>query len=163
MKTLLPIVILFFIFSCSSNEKKSGSTSEEFVNAPTIADATLEQIAGIWEIAEIRTNPNEKGKKPGMMDKGIIFGFTKEGNMSTTSLGLEYMKETLGENSPKIKIENGKIYSGEEGIQKKIFNGQWGECLHIVLLNENEMALGYNIFGNSENFKEYKYFKKVSE
>lgn len=168
MKNLLPIFFFSIIFYCCGNKETSkennisteqNSKIEPKAEFKPVTDVTYDQLIGIWEIKEIRKDPNVSGEKPGMMDKGILFGFNKKGMLSTTSLGLEYFKGIWKEMGMLVKVNNGEICSADSS---QIFKEQWGGCIPVFLINKNELVLKYDLLSKSvTDDVEFKYLKRV--
>ncbi len=156
------LTLLLLLASCTSSleteEKKvdSNQTPKVLIDAPTV-DVTNEQLAGIWEITETRSNPDVKGTEPDLFNAKMIFGFTKDGRMSTTSLGLDYMKKTLDYSTIKYIVDKGVITSADDNA---IFKMQWGEeGIRVVKIGKDELCLWYNLLGSKKDL--YAYFKRV--
>lgn len=138
------------------NSTVSSEAIETIIDAPTV-DASIEQLSGIWIVSEIRTNPDFKGTKPDMLNEGVVFGFTADGRMSTTSMGAKYMRETLEESPFKYKIENGVIQSLDDN---GIFKMQWGEeGIRVVKIGSDELCIWHNILGKEKD--KYAYLTRV--
>lgn len=143
--------------STGDSSTKDNSAAETIIDAPTV-NVTPEQLVGIWEITEIRSNPNVKGSAPDMMNKGIIFGFTDDARMSTTSLGIEYMRESLEYSTMGYMIEKGVIRSIDDN---SIFELQWGEeGIRVVKIGNDELCLWYKMLGSKKD--KYAYLKRAS-
>lgn len=167
MKNLLPIFFFSIIFYCCGNKEtpKEDTTKEKKTNNEISTDfkpvgsVTYDQLIGIWEIKEVRKDPNIAGEKPGMMDKGILFGFNKKGMLSTSSLGLQYFKTSWEDIGMLVNVSNGEICSADSNV---VFNEQWGGCISVFLINKNELVLKYNVLGKSVTDEvEFKYLKRV--
>lgn len=159
MKRLPFIVLLIFTVSCASGDPEPVKTTSEqsTQKEPEIlTSATYEKLVGIWQITEERSHPEQKGKVPGMMHKGVLFGFHENGKFATTSMGLEQMKETFGDLGVKVIVDKGMIVSEEPN---DIFKMQWKEGLAIYLLNEDELVLKHD--GPGSNKDTFYYFKRV--
>lgn len=156
------LVALLLLVSCGqstrSKEKEARlkALEEKPIDASTV-DATPEQLAGIWEITEMRTDPNAKGIGVNRLNEGVIIGFTDDARMSTTSLGLDHMKETLEYSTIDIKVENGFILSADDS---EIYKMQWGDAgIGIFKIGKDELCLSNFLHGAQSDW--YAYFKRV--
>lgn len=166
MKVHFVLCCSIILFSCSnstvSNEKEqtkneNGQTIEKVFNP--IEETRYEQLIGIWEIKELRTDPNVAGKDPGRMDVGILFSFNKDSMFSTTSLGLEYLKRTRDNLGAKVTLNKGELFPT---THPAIFEAQWGKSIDVLMINESELVLRYagvGAIGAEKN--EFRYFKRI--
>lgn len=159
---IVHFVVALLLISCSAStgsiekEDDSKPTQKVLVDAPTV-DVRPEQLTGIWEITETRTHPDVKGTEPDMFNQKMIFGFTNDARMSTTSLGLDYMKKNLDYSTINYIVEKGVIRSVDDNA---IFKMQWGEeGIRVVKIGKNELCLWYSLLGSKKDL--YAYFKRV--
>jgi hypothetical protein len=154
--------LLLLLVSCTPSLESKGEnadsnpTQKVLIDAPNV-DVTPEQLAGIWEIIETRTHPDVKGTEPDLFNAKMIFGFTKDARMSTTSLGFDYMKETLEYSTIDFRIDKGVITSADDNA---IFKMQWGEeGIRVVKIGKDELCLWYSLLGSKKDLCAY--FKRI--